>query len=954
MELWDASVISAHQATGASQVAGPVTAMGTLMNVTYIREPATIAVITQLAAIVRGAWMVTTEIQYWAQDNNVGHALVLDIQDLDTIMASPVIQIGKPTRLFVCVLQAIQGYVVTVARQAILELLSRKVEPAALVSATITSIPLTLRPAIHIPDNVCAVFITPVDPTVLNASPDTMAVPSSAAADVLEFQGTERSCGTMRGCTCNEEGTLPTHCSKHICHCDRTTGNCPCRANVVDKNCDRCAQNFWGFGSDLGCQPCNCDPAHSLRSDCNMFTGQCHCQPGFGGRMCSHCQEDHWGDPEQECLPCECDPAGSESPQCDRLTGHCLCRAGFMGRRCDQCQRGFQQNFPRCSPCHPCFGQWDKVLGQLWEQLRRLQDAVQALKEGGPIPEASHRRMLNLENNLGHVEQLLGDGSSPSTPLLHELSTLLADIRADMDELWQQLQTTDSHLDGTEQAATGQRSRLNKLSHELSELNRTVSYLSSQWGGMANTSFNESFRSILESFQQSELAQQQAKASVQGPQSPVGQAKQTRQATVELLRRRGDAFRKGAAAHQKSLLDIQGKINSLDLSGINEKICGASREEECEPCGGASCRDSSGQRHCGGLGCTGALPVSMKALNTAQNISHRLEITAKQLGTIASKVQEIQGLAQDARSQAQDTLEQAQRAQSRVEKSTAKLREFIQKIKDFLAEEGADPESIELVAQQVLNISLPSSPSQISILIKEIHDKIGQLDCVDIILNNTVHNLTHARELLAKAEEAKERAEGVQATISETRAALSDVKDKLSAAEQAMKSAKEAIRNVEGRIRQAERQLQTLISKESEVESRLENLAQDVATLQKKSQANQQLAQEAKGKAERATAAAGRLENDVEKVMQRYQKLQDELGKQPQDILLKLQSLRDEAQKLLLRANGSKRKLEELEERFQTNEKEMKDKANTLQILEKQVTDLLQFIRDKAAAYATC
>uniref|UniRef100_A0ABM5FJ00 Laminin subunit beta-1-like n=1 Tax=Pogona vitticeps TaxID=103695 RepID=A0ABM5FJ00_9SAUR len=761
----------------------------------------------------------------------------------------------------------------------------------------------------------------------------------------------QRSC---RRCTCNEQGTLLTHCSKGICHCDRTTGNCPCRANVVDKNCDRCAPNFWGFGSDLGCQPCNCDPAHSLRSDCNMFTGQCHCQAGFGGRVCSECQEDHWGDPEQECLACECDPAGSESLQCDHLTGQCPCRDGFTGQRCDQCLRGFRQNFPRCSPCHPCFGQWDGILSQLWEQLQCLQDAVQALKEGGPIPEASNNRMRHLENSLGHVEQLLGDGSSPSTPLLHQLSSLLADIRADMDELWQQLQATDSNLDGTEKEATGQRSRLNKLSRELGELNRTVSYLSRQMGKMTNASFNESFRSISESFQLSEQAQRRANASIQGPRSPLGHAKRTRQATTDLLRRKGDAFNKTAAAHQKSLLDIQGDVRGLGLSGINEKICGASVGGGCELCGGASCKDSEGQRHCGGPGCTGALPVSTDALSTAQNISYRLETMARQLGTIASKVQEIQDLAQDARSRAQNTLGRAQGTQSRVEKSTANLREFIQKIKDFLAEEGADPESIELVAQQVLNISLPSSPTQISNLIKEIRDRIGQLDGVDIILNCTMQNLTHAKELLVNAQKAKERAESVEATITETRSALGSAKDKVSTAERAMKNAKEAIRNVESRVKQAENQLQALANKELQAERHLAGLAQDVATLQKKSEANRQLAEEARGKAERATTAAGRLEREVEKVMLRYQKLQDELGAQPQDVLLKLKTLRDEAQNLLDKANSSKRKLEELEGLFETNEKEMKDKANHLQELEKQVSDLLQYIQDKATAYATC
>lgn len=70
-------------------------------------------------------------------------------------------------------------------------------------------------------------------------------------------------------------------------------------------------------------------------------------------------------------------------------------------------------------------------------------------------------------------------------------------------------------------------------------------------------------------------------------------------------------------------------------------------------------------------------------------------------------------------------------------------------------EEGADPESIELVAQQVLNIPQPISQSQIDSLIKEIWDRISQLNRVDVILNCTVQNLTLARDLLTKAEQAR-------------------------------------------------------------------------------------------------------------------------------------------------------------------------------------------------------
>lgn len=81
----------------------------------------------------------------------------------------------------------------------------------------------------------------------------------------------------------------------------------------------------------------------------------------------------------------------------------------------------------------------------------------------------------------------------------------------------------------------------------------------------------ESFRSILGYFQVSKQAQQQANDSVQGPQSPVGRAQHTRQLTVELLKDKGDAFRRSAEAHRKSLHDIQRLVNSLSLSRINQK-----------------------------------------------------------------------------------------------------------------------------------------------------------------------------------------------------------------------------------------------------------------------------------------------------------------------------------------------------------------------------------------------
>lgn len=139
------------------------------------------------------------------------------------------------------------------------------------------------------------------------------------------------------------------------------------------------------------------------------------------------------GGPWDTVLPvsaaCECEPLGSESLQCEQASGQCQCRPGFGGLRCDRCQRGYQEAFPRCSPCHPCFGRWDPAVGSLQDGLRRLGAQARALQEGGSVPPLSPRRLRMLEEALGRVERLLGEGGSPSGPLLSGLPGQLDSTR---------------------------------------------------------------------------------------------------------------------------------------------------------------------------------------------------------------------------------------------------------------------------------------------------------------------------------------------------------------------------------------------------------------------------------------------------------------------------------------------------------------------------------------------
>ncbi|NXP16201.1 LAMB2 protein, partial [Thinocorus orbignyianus] len=390
------------------------------------------------------------------------------------------------------------------------------------------------------------------------------------------------------------------------------------------------------------------------------------------------------------------------------------------------------------------------------------------------------------------------------------------------------------------------------------------------------------------------------------------------------------------------------------------QICGAPGDQSCEqaPCGGALCRDSMGTRCCGGPGCMGALPVSAQALSSALNTSQQLEVALSQLGVVAQKTQEVQELAQGARSRVEEALGRSQAARSHAEKATAQLRDFIRRIKAFLAEEGADPGSIELVARQVLNISLPSSPGRIQELLREMRESIGQLEGVDAVLNSTTQGLATARRLLAEGQDARERAEGVRDELVGTQRVLDEARVQATAAGSALQSAKDAIRAAESRAKEAERRLQALEGKESRAQRRLRELARHVTTLQEQGQDARRLAQQARDGAQRATAASGTLSQDLAQVTQRYVMLKGRvsgLAGVSGGALQRVTRLTAEARDLLDKANSSKKKLEaELEQHFGANEQMMAAKVTRLQALEQRVWGLLEEIREKANAYATC
>uniref|UniRef100_A0A8C9YGN0 Laminin, beta 2-like n=1 Tax=Sander lucioperca TaxID=283035 RepID=A0A8C9YGN0_SANLU len=538
-----------------------------------------------------------------------------------------------------------------------------------------------------------------------------------------------------RLCTCVTAGTIQSACSDGQCHCDRQTGACPCRQNVAGHNCDQCAPNHWNYGQDRGCEHCSCDPQHALGSHCNMFTGQCQCRPGFGGKQCTECEQFHWGDPRLQCRECKCHPLGSEMAQCDRSTGACECREGAAGKRCDECARGFTGDFPKCVRCHPCFHLWDDAVCQIKRDLEHIQYAAQKILESGVTTGVGDTRIKELEKKLRKVQDLISLTTNrfivaPLHTYINTLACLLAD----------------------------------------------------------------QFEKVKKYYQESVKAEKKCNASVSGPLSPVEQSKETRAVTEDLLDASKDKFLRALAAQNKSLNELQQKAHDLD-----KKVCGghsnASVNGSCpdSQCGGAGCRDDQGNRVCGGHGCNGTVSTSVAALNHARNATDGLNAAKEELQSVARKLQDIASLTQDVKNQAMNTLKKAQKKKDHFENNNKKLKDFIKKIRDFLTEEGADPQSIEKVALQVLSITLPVNRTALDKMVMQIKDSLSNLTNIEGIVNQTSQHISKVKELLDKAKDAKSRAEGVKDAANNTKQAL-DVSEK--AIEKARAALKEANNNL--------------------------------------------------------------------------------------------------------------------------------------------------------------
>ncbi|KJH49213.1 laminin EGF-like protein [Dictyocaulus viviparus] len=569
-------------------------------------------------------------------------------------------------------------------------------------------------------------------------------------------------------CVCNRLGSNLTSAT-----CDRITGQCPCRANVIGKQCDQCAENHYDLSGDKGCSPCNCDPSGVVTNQdgspelqCNQFDGKCHCKIGRGGRTCTECEDYFWGDPttNEGCKRCECNPVGSANQQCHRNNGTCICLPGSGGDLCNECARGYTGTWPFCKPCGECFHQWDSIIHELRKEVDKLVETTNNIEDTG-IVSAYDDEFEKMEKLLEETKKKLSDANI-SKEHLEQLDAEAAKLKKEVTVAREKLDSIEVRVSNATQAVDFAQEDLKQLQADALRLTQAADDLRERTNKIKEADVQGAYNITKESASRSLTAQHRTDAAV----AKLAGAESEAREAESLLEKNRDDFDKQYSENEAALVESERKLNLLEaaLPQLNAEVCGAASAPCDDLCGGpGKCG------FCGGQSCLeGAVSKADQARSFSLEADLKLNEKQKEAEEVLSLVRDALHITAVAKKNALVALEAAQNAALSTNLSRMNLDKIVDQMNDFLKSPRSSPEQIRFLAEEVLNKKISLTPEQVTALTTKIRNSLAKINNIGAILAETRGNKTLASNLEAKALAASARAGAIKNTTDMVREAI--------------------------------------------------------------------------------------------------------------------------------------------------------------------------------------
>ncbi|XP_069765550.1 laminin subunit beta-4 [Narcine bancroftii] len=736
-----------------------------------------------------------------------------------------------------------------------------------------------------------------------------------------------------RECTCNGIGVDRGQCLPNgLCVCDQATGHCPCLSHVVGSNCEKCAPGFWNLSSRRGCEPCSCDPRNSASTQCDELTGQCQCVDDYAGKTCSECQDNYFGDPKVKCMPCNCNFGGTERPACNKTTGLCNCREGVTGKHCNKCAWGYCKEFPKCTPCHPCFKLLDEEICELIPAIERLSNrttTAHSKKLGPPFDE----QFQDLEKKIAGVAKILN--YSVASPEAFEKTK----------DYFEKTRRNKMKIDPNVNISKEPK----ELSRIIDDLNKEVDNLTEEVNHFKEklpikTNVNGSIEDIKMFYQISKVSQQKANVS-----ELLNISESTREKTISLLD-------KAILIDEDELNTLNQNTKLLNLRVANNMICGAQGNLSCDqdPCGGALCHYDTGNRKCGGPNCNGTLSIVNDIKNRTEETSDQMTHLLKKLQYTISKIDFIRNMTEETKEKATKLSDKLAETKDKLDKEKQETKVLIRNVKEFLTADGVSSEDLETTANYVLSIKLPITPEEVKDKSKQIQDILSEIKGIDKEVERLNIRSEEAKILLKRAVKAEKSAQEIP-NPKEVQNKLDKVKDILQEVIATITKITDDLNNSKTNISQVNEKIRSISDNLMHFMNNIAIFQNEIEVLKNKTHNNKISTQKAMEKTNEAKTHVDEAELEFKILNEMYVKLSKlKIQEIPVDGKQKAEQLQKEASNLAKVLEEKLRQITELEKKIQDGNKKLKERTDYLSELENNVTSIKEFIEEKVNFYNKC